>query len=146
MVWGQHEVRIGGKEVPVYQEEVELFKVSCRAEAIRHFTRHHQLPYKKGFWEQEVDGQTPQDYLTMLSLKALLPYKIQQAWMIKHGLLDRWDWGSFNAQYQAYNRQRQIAQADSKVLYGPVSLSLKDYYVHYFTHHQAVLIRQMVKT
>lgn len=66
--------------------------------------------------------------------------------MIKHGLLDRWDWGSFNAQYQAYNRQRQIAQADSKVLYGPVSLSLKDYYVHYFTHHQAVLIRQMVKT
>ncbi|MEL7118812.1 MAG: hypothetical protein AAFO07_05205 [Bacteroidota bacterium] len=130
----------------VYAGELEIFMQKHRAEVIRTFVVKQDVTYDSEFWQTELNGQTPFEYLAQKAMKSLIPYKVQQKLMEEYGMISNWDWQGFLFDYESYCKDRQRAKSGQEVIYGPVNMNLAAYYQHYFTHHKHELTRRWERT
>ena len=81
-----------------------------------------------GFWERKTDGVSPMDRVRELTDEEAVQQKGIQILAKKNGIIDDIGYDSFLKQYQEENEQRRQMKEEGTVLYGPVELSVSQYY------------------
>ena len=81
-----------------------------------------------GFWEQKRDGVSPMDRVRELTDGEAVHQKGIQILAKENGMIDEIGYEAFLKQYQEENKQRKQMKEEGKVLYGPLELSVSQYY------------------
>lgn len=81
-----------------------------------------------GFWEKKTDGVSPMDRVRELTDEEAVRQKGIQILARDNGIIDEIGYEGFLEQYQEETRQRKQMKEEGKVVYGPIELSVSQYY------------------
>ncbi|PXX53668.1 hypothetical protein DFR60_105157 [Hungatella effluvii] len=81
-----------------------------------------------GFWEKKTDGVSPMDRVRELTDGEAVQQKGIQILAKENGIIDEIGYEAFLKQYQEENKQRKQMKEEGKVLYGPLELTVSQYY------------------
>lgn len=81
-----------------------------------------------GFWEKKADGVSPMDRVRELTDGEAVHQKGIQILAKENGIIDEIGYEAFLKQYQEENKQRKQMKEEGKVLYGPLELTVSQYY------------------
>lgn len=81
-----------------------------------------------GFWEQKRDCVSPMDRVRELTDGEAVRQKGIQILAKENGIIDEIGYEAFLKQYQEESEQRKQMKEEGKVLYGPLELSVSQYY------------------
>ena len=92
---------------PVYEEELLFYMEESRAEVVAHFQREYGLTFGEGFWQTEVDGTTPEEYLRALAVENLTLAKVVQLQAQQRGIIDDVSYDPWKAEFDAGGGSQQ---------------------------------------
>ncbi len=83
---------------------------------------------RKAFWSEKIDGKTPMDTIKELTDSDVIRDKGIQILALKYGLTDDISYEGFLEDFEEENKLRKKKQDQGEVIYGPVRLSIEQYY------------------
>lgn len=119
---------------PVVKSEFMMQARRERSEVIRYFRITYNCEYGEGFWNKNIDGQSPSDFLKEKTLDTLRTIKVQQILAKEVGIVNDLSYTSFLNSLEVENRRRLEAKNANKVIYGPVQYSEEVYYNYLFSN------------
>lgn len=135
---------VNGEPVTVREFEQQM-EYGYRAFTLNHFVQTHNIEVDKDFWDKELGGITPREFLMENTAKACALIKIQELKMKEKGILSDISYSSFLKDFERENKRRREIVSQGGVIYGPQQYSENDYFEYVFSNLQVDLKDQMAK-
>lgn len=105
---------------PVSEEELLFYMEESRAETVAYFQQKYGLTFGEKFWQTEVDGTTPEEYLRTLAVENLTLAKVVQLQAQQRAIIEDVSYDSWKAEFDADNGSQQV--------YGISSFDFRQFY------------------
>lgn len=120
-------------DMSVSEEEFLLFANNARALTAAWFYQEYGMDSSwPGFWNTRADDQTPAEYLLEAVLPQIIKAKTAQSEMAQCGIIGSADYNTFMQTYSETMSQRKLDTSAGKIVYGPLELSVMEFYSYYY--------------
>jgi hypothetical protein len=130
----------------VGQEEFRWFMEQQRAGVVASFKVQHNLEYGPDYWTREVGGTTPKAALQKRTIERLIGEKVEQMLFQELGLVQDIHYAAFLEQLKTFNREREQAAKQGKVVYGPIRFTQLQFYGHWKATLRARATEKLAQT
>lgn len=123
----------------IYAGEIKLSMNSNKAQVIDYYESEKNASIDKDFWDKNIDGETPSDYLRNLALKDVARYKLELGLGIEYGLIEDASYSAFVNEVSSVNAQNQNKIQNGEPIYGQKEYNLNTYYEYRLSNLQLKL-------
>ncbi|MCL2003073.1 MAG: peptidyl-prolyl cis-trans isomerase [Oscillospiraceae bacterium] len=127
---------------PVTFDEMTMVMGNFRVETAAYFFSRYGLEFTQGFWETEVDGTTPLEYIKEKALDFLVEKKVQQQFIRRRGLIGDFSHSAFLKALETENARRGETIAQGGVVYGVERFDPMTYYDYLFINQVQSLLTE----
>lgn len=117
------------EDIPITKSELHHYMLLNKSEVYSEYYRNSDIDFTANFWTEVFNGQQPIEKLRLHALDDALTFKSQQILGISLGLPLHisTDFDELMLQRIAFNNERQNTIQNGGIIYGPISLSPRNY-------------------
>ena len=127
---------------PVTFDEMTMVMGSFRVETAAYFFSKYGLDFSHGFWETEIDGITPLDYIKERALGFLTERKVQQQFIREQGMMGDFSHRAFLRDFEAENARREETVSEGGIVYGVTQFDPMTYYDYQFLNNVQMMLTE----
>ena len=116
-----------------------------RAEVYNYFYEKYGVGDSDGFWEHDINGESPLEMLKKLALKKAVRCKVQQILALKKGVVQQIDFDSIMLGMKVENQRRKIKVEKGEVVYGSLKFTNRTFFAYEFDKMRIKLKSELVK-
>ncbi len=120
-------------------EELEYFSARLRTSVITEFVNKYKAVYDENFWNTEINGITPEKYLSDIAFDECVRAKLQLIMCKKYGIYDSISFDSLKAKAENFNDRQKENQS-----VGLTSISMDVFYTYYIENGVMELKNKLV--